>query len=138
MSYQAPLYGRATAQLRLQPLPFGATARYFPNDDADERVAIYAILAVPAYWERVNPELTLSENIRHELLTPNNLMQAEPRLLLQDFLSDPHNYVGILRAIASDARSRRKSPPSRGWRRAIFPNISAHYRKQALSNAVYR
>ena len=43
LSYQAPLYGRATAQLRLQPLPFGATARYFPGYDADERVAIYAI-----------------------------------------------------------------------------------------------
>ena len=109
LSYQAPLYGRATAQLRLQPLPFGATARYFPNYDADERVAIYAIWGgIPAYWERVNPELTLSENMRHELLTPNNLMQAEPRLLLQDFLSDPHNYVGILRAIANDARTQKE------------------------------
>jgi uncharacterized protein len=29
LSYQAPLYGRATAQLRLQPLPFGMTARFF-------------------------------------------------------------------------------------------------------------
>jgi len=43
LSYQAPLYGRATAQLRLQPLPFGVTTRYFPNYNADERVAIYAI-----------------------------------------------------------------------------------------------
>ncbi|MBM4461312.1 MAG: ATP-binding protein [Chloroflexi bacterium] len=43
LSYQAPLYGRATAQLRLLPLPFGMTARYFPRFDADERVAIYAI-----------------------------------------------------------------------------------------------
>jgi hypothetical protein len=109
LSYQAPLYGRATAQLRLQPLPFGATARYFPRYDADERVAIYAIWGgIPAYWERVNSDLTIPENIRHELLTPNNLMQAEPRLLLQDFVSDPHNYVGILRAIANDARTQKE------------------------------
>ncbi len=109
LSYQAPLYGRATAQLRLQPLPFGATARYFSGYDADERVAIYAIWGgIPAYWERVNPDLTISENIRHELLTANNLMQAEPRLLLQDFVSDPHNYVGILRAIANDARTQKE------------------------------
>ena len=106
LSYQAPLYGRATAQLRLQPLPFGMTARYFPGFDADERVAIYAILGgIPAYWERLDPAATLSDNIRHELLTANNLMQAEPRLLLQDFVNEPHNYVGILRAIANDART---------------------------------
>ncbi len=106
LSYQAPLYGRAAAQLRLQPLPFGMTARYFPSFDADERVAIYAIWGgIPAYWERLDPAATLSDNIRHELLTANNLMQAEPRLLLQDFVNDPHNYVGILRAIANDART---------------------------------
>jgi len=106
LSYQAPLYGRATAHLRLQPLPFGMTARYFPRFDADERVAIYAIWGgIPAYWERLDPAVTLSDNIRHELLTANNLMQAEPRLLLQDFVNEPHNYVGVLRAIANDART---------------------------------
>ena len=106
LSYQAPLYGRATAQLRLPPLPFGMTARYFPRFDADERVAIYAIWGgIPAYWERLDPAATLSDNIRHELLTANNLMQAEPRLLLQDFVNEPHNYVGVLRAIANDART---------------------------------
>ncbi len=109
LSYQAPLYGRAAAQLRLQPLPFGMTARYFPAYSTDERVAIYAIWGgIPAYWERIDPALTLSDNIRNELLTTNNLMQAEPRLLLQDFVSDPHNYVGILRAIANDARTQKE------------------------------
>jgi uncharacterized protein len=106
LSYQAPLYGRATAQLRLPPLPFGMTARYFPNFDADERVAIYAIWGgIPAYWERLDGAATLSDNIRQELLTANNLMQVEPRLLLQDFVNEPHNYVGILRAIANNART---------------------------------
>lgn len=109
LSYQAPLFGRATAQLRLQPLPFGVTATYFPAYDADERVAIYAIWGgVPAYWERLNTTQSVSDNIRRELLTPNNLMQAEPRLLLQDFLSDPHNYVGVLRAIANNARTQKE------------------------------
>ena len=106
LSYQAPLYGRATAQLRLPPLPFGMTARSFPRFDADERVAVYAIWGgIPAYWEQLDPAATLSDNIRHELLSANTLMQAEPRLLLQDFVNEPHNYVGILRAIANNART---------------------------------
>lgn len=109
LSYQAPLYGRATAQLRLQPLPFGMTRQYFPNYDANARVAIYAIWGgIPAYWERLDPALSISENIRNELLTANNLMQTEPRLLLQDFINEPHNYVGILRAIANNARTQKE------------------------------
>jgi AAA+ ATPase superfamily predicted ATPase len=63
---------------------------------------------VPAYWERIDASLSISENIRRQLLTTNNLMQAEPRLLLQDFLNDPHNYVGILRAIAQGARTQKE------------------------------
>ena len=126
LSYQAPRYGRAAAQLRLQPLPFGMTARYFPGYNADERVAIYAIWGgIPAYWERVNPARTLSDNLRDELLTANNLMQAEPRLLLQDFLSDPHNYVGILRAIANDARTQKEI--------AVFTGLAQGHISQYLS-----
>ena len=41
LDYQAPLYGRATAQMQLQPLPFGATGDFFScllytSDAADE------------------------------------------------------------------------------------------------------
>jgi uncharacterized protein len=105
LSYQAPLYGRANRQLHLQPIPFGNTRDFFPNYDADERVAIYAIFGgVPAYWERIEPKLSISENIRRQLLTPGNLMQDEPRLLLQDFVREPHNYVSILQAISGGAR----------------------------------
>ena len=108
LSYQAPLYGRATRQLHLQPIPFGYTQDFFPNYQADERVAIYAIFGgIPAYWERLNPQHSISDNIRQQLLTPDNVMQSEPRLLLQDFIQDPHNYVSILRAIAQGDRTQK-------------------------------
>lgn len=108
LSYQAPLYGRATRQLHLQPIPFGYTRDFFPDYRPDERVAIYAIFGgVPAYWERIDPQQSISENIRQQLLTPDNLMQSEPRLLLQDFIQDPHNYVSILRAIARGDRTQK-------------------------------
>ena len=139
LSYQAPLYGRASAQLRLQPLPFGITAPYFPRYNADERVAICAIWGgIPAYWERVDPALTLSDNMRNELLTANNLMQAEPRLLLQDFLSDPHNYVGILHAIANDARTQKEISAFTGLAQGHISRYSAFCRKLALWNVVCR
>ena len=106
LSYQAPLYGRATSKLHLQPLPFKATKGMFPKYKADERVALYAIFGgVPAYWEQFNPDLSLDRNIKQHLLGDANLNEDEPRLLLQDFVSDIHNYASILRAIAYGYRT---------------------------------
>jgi len=43
-SRQSPLFGRMTGQWHLEPLPFSSLAEFFPNWDADARVAAYAIL----------------------------------------------------------------------------------------------
>jgi AAA+ ATPase superfamily predicted ATPase len=109
LSSQAPLYGRASAQLHLQPFSFGSTHHFFPKYSAVDRVAIYAMFGgVPAYWERLDPAKSISQNIKSQLLTPNNLLQAEPRLLLQDFVSEPHNYIAILQAISNGAHTVRE------------------------------
>ena len=106
LSYQAPLYGRATAQIRLQPIPFGWTHAFFPRYSPIDRVAIYTMFGgIPAYWERIDPNKSITQNIKLQLLTPNNIMQSEPTLLLHDFVSDLHNYVSILTAIAHSART---------------------------------
>jgi len=106
LSYQAPLYGRASARLLLQPLPFKATRGVFPKYRPDERVALYAIFGgVPAYWEQFDPGLSLDRNIKENLLGDAKLVQDEPRLLLQDFVSEIHNYAAILRAIAQGFRT---------------------------------
>lgn len=106
LSYQAPLYGRATSRLLLQPLPFKATRGMFPNFRTDERVALYALFGgVPAYWEQFSPSLSLDQNIKKHLLSGAYLSEDEPRLLLQDFVSEIHNYVAILRAIANGYRT---------------------------------
>lgn len=101
LDYQAPLYGRATAQMQLQPLPYGATADFFPDYSAADRVALYAMWGgVPAYWERLNAGLSVMENLRQIILPAHSWMVDEARILLSDFITDMHNYVGILRAIA--------------------------------------
>ncbi len=106
LSYQSPLYGRATALLKLLPFPFAETRKFFPKYRPDERVAVYAMLGgIPAYWERFDPTVSIDRNIRSQFLGSNNLLQDEPRLLLQDFLAEAHNYVAILRAIADGYRT---------------------------------
>jgi AAA+ ATPase superfamily predicted ATPase len=105
--YSGPLYGRASGIIELPPLEFSATREYFPTLDAADRVRTYAIWGgVPAYWELNSPYDSVRENIRASFLRSNMLMQQEPQLLLQDFISDPHNYIGILNALASGAVTR--------------------------------
>jgi len=47
----------------------------------------------------------LDANIRKQLLGRSGLLMDEPRLLLPDFVSDIHNYVAIVRAIAHGYRT---------------------------------
>jgi len=106
LSHKAPLYGRATRHLKLPPLPFGATRKFFPHYTPRERVQVYAVFGgVPAYWERLDPNLTVLENVQEEVLPPSSFMQEEPLWLLQDFITDPYNYVGIMQAIARGERT---------------------------------
>ena len=101
LQYDAPLYGRATAQVKLPPLPYGTTGDYFPDYAALERLQVYAMWGgVPAYWERLDPQRPVIENLRQNILPSHSWMIDESRILLQDFIQDLHNYVGILRAIA--------------------------------------
>lgn len=101
LDYEAPLYGRATTQMQLPPLPYGTTRDYFPEYSATERITMYAMWGgVPAYWERLDAKLTILENLRRNILPAHSWMIDESRILLQDFITDLHNYVGILRAIA--------------------------------------
>lgn len=101
LNYDAPLYGRSTAQSLLSPLPFGATGQFFPDYDAAERVALYSMWGgVPAYWERLDTDQSVPENLRLTILPSHSWMVDESRILLSDFITDMHNYVGILRAIA--------------------------------------
>lgn len=64
MSYQAPLYGRLTAQLPVLPLSFADIREFLPGYDVYKRLAVYAALGgIPAYLERWDDQDTLAENI---------------------------------------------------------------------------
>src|SRR5690606_36967628 len=64
LDYQSPLYGRATARLKLQPLPFGALAELLPGFTVEQRVAVYTMTGgVPAYVELFDDRLNILQNL---------------------------------------------------------------------------
>jgi AAA+ ATPase superfamily predicted ATPase len=102
LSGTAPLYGRTTAKMELKPLPFGITKFYFERYSAPERVMLYSVFGgIPHYWRLIDQNKSVSDNIKRLLLSPGGNLKDEPRILLNDYISDPNNYIAILRAIAN-------------------------------------
>lgn len=99
---QSPLFGRLTSQWFLQPLSFATLREFLPGWSADERVAAYAMVGgVPAYLEWLDPDRSLSENIRDVILAPGSMFVAEPALLLYDEVREPRAHLAILQAIGA-------------------------------------
>jgi AAA+ ATPase superfamily predicted ATPase len=98
--YQAPLYGRFTARLPVEPLPFAALGEFLPTYDAAQRVAVYAILGgIPAYLERFDGHRSLAANVQEQILLDTGMFRVEPFYLLSDEVREPRNYMAVLRAI---------------------------------------
>jgi uncharacterized protein len=106
LTYQSPLFGRMTGQWHLQPLPFGALRHFFPAWSPEAQVAVYALVGgVPTYLNWFDPDHSLSDNLRLNLLTPGSLALAEVEFLLYDEVREPRVYLSILQAIGNGAHT---------------------------------
>lgn len=106
LDYRAPLYGRITAQLEVDPLPFAALSEFFPSYPAAERVATYAVLGgVPAYLEWFDEKESLSTNVRRHLFRRAGMFRSEPAVLISDLVRETRTYESVLRAIATGSHT---------------------------------
>jgi AAA+ ATPase superfamily predicted ATPase len=101
-SYQAPLYGRATTQVRLRPLPYAAVQALFPERQADERVAIYGVTGgVPAYLEFFTRTRDFMSALRDHCLVPGSMMMSDPAVILYEQLQEPQTYESVLSVVSA-------------------------------------
>ena len=100
LSYDSPLYGRRSAQIRLMPLPFTAVyaAQSLPFDQAVQQYALTG--GVPKYLEFFTEQEPLIDQIRSIVLSKNGFLYEEPNFLLRDEVQTPINYFSIIRVIA--------------------------------------
>ena len=81
-NYDAPLYGRFTAQLPVDPLPFPVLRDFLPRFETAELVAVYAVVGgIPGYLERFDGQQTLGENIKRLFVRRTGMFRSEPFLL---------------------------------------------------------
>jgi AAA+ ATPase superfamily predicted ATPase len=107
MGYQAPLYGRFTAQLPVEPLPFAALRSFLPRYTAAERVAAYAVVGgIPAYLERFRDTETIGANIQRLFVRRTGMFRSEPFILIGDVIRrETQTYEAVLKAVSSGHRT---------------------------------
>jgi AAA+ ATPase superfamily predicted ATPase len=101
LAERSPLFGRRTAQRRLEPLAPADALAFFPGWKMRERLLAYAILGgMPAYLGRFDDGRSLQENLMRECLRPEGYLFDEVQFLLRSELTNPATYNSILAAVA--------------------------------------
>lgn len=100
LSYDSPLYGRRTAQMRLAPLPFTDIygVQKMPFEQAVEQYAVTG--GVPKYLEFFEDDRGLEEQLKDAVLSKSGFLYEEPNFLLKSEFLTAVNYFSIIKAIA--------------------------------------
>jgi len=102
LGYQSPLYGRRTAQFKIQPFTFFESLRFYQNYNPYDNAVIYGITGgIPQYLARIDDKKTLRENIINNFFEPSSYLYEEPSNLLKQELREPQTYNEIITAIAT-------------------------------------
>ena len=102
LAYKAPLYGRRTAQMKIQPFDFEESCRYLDNLSDEDKALIYGIVGgTPQYLLQMSDKLSVEENIKNTYLNPMSFLYEEPINLLKQEVREPAIYNAIITAIAA-------------------------------------
>lgn len=101
LSYNSPLYGRRTAQIRLKQIPFRYYRKFCPGLSRKELIERYAVTGgVPKYIESFADCTDIFAGIEENILNRTGYLYEEPHFLLQQEVAEVGGYFSVLRAIA--------------------------------------
>lgn len=104
LGYESPLYGRCTAQFKIEPLTYKETAVFNPDLSVSDNALVYGITGgVPHYINKLNVDNNLDEALLDNLFERSSYLYEEPENLLKQELREPAFYNSIITAIAGGA-----------------------------------
>lgn len=104
LGYESPLYGRRTAQFKIEPLTYKETASFNSKLDVEQNSIIYGITGgVPHYINKLHVRNDLDEAILDNIFDRTSYLFEEPENLLKQELREPAVYNSIITAIAEGA-----------------------------------
>ncbi|MBQ9277717.1 MAG: ATP-binding protein [Lachnospiraceae bacterium] len=96
-----PLYGRATGIYKMTEMGFYDAIRFFPNYSDEDKILAYAILGgIPHYLCQFNPEISVADNIKRNILSKGSVLYSEVDFLLHQELRETPIYNAIIEAVA--------------------------------------
>jgi len=104
LGYESPLYGRRTAQFKIQALTYRETTVFNPSLSNEENALVYGITGgVPHYINKLNVNDDVDEALLDNLFNNASYLFADPENLLKQELREPAIYNSIISAIAGGA-----------------------------------
>lgn len=104
LGYKSPLYGRRSAQIKLNPFDLREAQEMLPKMNKEDTFIINTITGgIPQYLAYMSDQKSVKQNIIDNFLNSSGRLFNEPSSLLQQELRDPANYNSIVNALASGA-----------------------------------
>ncbi|MCH3904461.1 MAG: ATP-binding protein [Lactobacillus sp.] len=98
---KSPLYGRRTAQLKINPFTIFETKEMLTRVSNTDLLAYYGLTGgIPQYLAGIDQKLSFSQNLEELFLYPDSFLFNEPNILLEQEFNNPTLYFAILSAIA--------------------------------------
>ena len=103
LSYNSPLYGRRTGQIKLKQIPFRNYREFFEKEiDGKKIIEKYAVTGgVPKYIESFNTNKNIYDEIQENILNKQSYLYEEPMFLLKNEVTDVGSYFSIIKSIAA-------------------------------------
>ncbi len=104
LGYESPLYGRRTAQFKIQALTYREMTVFHPNLSVEDQALLYGITGgIPHYINKLEVEESLDQALIENLFSPSGYLFEEPENLLKQELREPAIYNSVISSIAGGA-----------------------------------
>lgn len=104
LGYQSPLYGRRTAQFKIQPFDYETSSRFVPGYSPEDKALVYGVTGgVPRYLELFTSDISVHENIVRLFFNDSGYLYEEPGNLLKQELREAGTYNTVIEAVAAGA-----------------------------------
>lgn len=101
LSYKAPLYGRRSGQILVEPMSFSQSRQFFRGLSFEETLAFYTLAGgMPAYLLEMDASQSLEVNFKQKVLDRREFLYNEVEFILREELREPRVYLSILAAIS--------------------------------------
>lgn len=101
LGYESPLYGRRTAQFKIQALTYREMIAFHPELSFPDQALLYGVTGgIPHYINKLDVETDLDEALLENLFNTSSYLFEEPENLLKQELREPGIYNSVISAIA--------------------------------------